>query len=401
MLAVDVHRSELGPYMVTAYGQHRYFHRTGTSTYPMNEQQVRDAYAAAIRSTESRAALWRERRLPVQPPSGLPWLATCGIPMGQIGERLDPSQFPMRHLDPENVAAVLPEHAAAAGLTAAMRLAIWADGIYGEEVNPWEGGVQTLMRIHRDGSAMTAVQLERQIDPWQVARGVNAQLAYLAGCWEAAGVLDPIELDLRIVNILNAPIADRTTSGKVTLRQAHRPVSGPEPQLALRREVLLRQLQRASVRHGLVLDFTTRLYNVYNFDRSRIFSSWGYLYGPDGPLGIAIGGRHIWTNDGRAETFVDSRGGIQNRGGFTVAFFVDGVVLDLKGRALGVLEMAPGAGVPDDFFPVGVPEDPRFRAPGGAGDPTGANHDLDPPAPLGEWSEENLMELVRATERRE
>jgi len=46
VLAVEVLRSPLGPYMVEAYGEHRYHVRMGTRTVPMPERQVQDANRA-------------------------------------------------------------------------------------------------------------------------------------------------------------------------------------------------------------------------------------------------------------------------------------------------------------------------------------------------------------------
>jgi hypothetical protein len=60
VLAINTRRSVLGPYMVEAYDQRRYFRRNGTRTAPMSEQQVRDAYMIAARGRELRPALWRE-----------------------------------------------------------------------------------------------------------------------------------------------------------------------------------------------------------------------------------------------------------------------------------------------------------------------------------------------------
>ena len=49
VLTADVEHSALGPDMIEAYGETRYYTRSGTSTYPMREQQVRDAYLLAAR----------------------------------------------------------------------------------------------------------------------------------------------------------------------------------------------------------------------------------------------------------------------------------------------------------------------------------------------------------------
>src|SRR5262245_30183474 len=74
VLVVHVQRSPLGPYMVEAYEQRRYFTRVGSRTVPMSEQQVRDAYLLAARGRERRSELWQEHYLPIRAESSTPWL---------------------------------------------------------------------------------------------------------------------------------------------------------------------------------------------------------------------------------------------------------------------------------------------------------------------------------------
>lgn len=66
VLVVDVQRSPLGPYMVQAFGQARYFTRVGTRTFPMSEPQVRDAYALSQRARDDRDSVWQQHLLPLR-----------------------------------------------------------------------------------------------------------------------------------------------------------------------------------------------------------------------------------------------------------------------------------------------------------------------------------------------
>ncbi|MHB8290526.1 MAG: AlbA family DNA-binding domain-containing protein [Acidimicrobiales bacterium] len=72
IVAIDVEPSPLGPYMVEAYGEQRYHRRSGTRVHPMSEQEVRDAYALAQRSSGLRSQVWMEHSLPLAPRAMLP-----------------------------------------------------------------------------------------------------------------------------------------------------------------------------------------------------------------------------------------------------------------------------------------------------------------------------------------
>ncbi len=68
VLAVEITRSPLGPYMVQGYGDWRYYIRSGSRTEPMSEQQVRDAYMFAARAREQREDVWKTHLLPLNGP---------------------------------------------------------------------------------------------------------------------------------------------------------------------------------------------------------------------------------------------------------------------------------------------------------------------------------------------
>lgn len=68
--------------MIDAYNERRYYKRTGDRAHPMSEQEVRDAYAIALRATEGRASLWGHHALPVKLNPHEPWLVLSNRRIG-------------------------------------------------------------------------------------------------------------------------------------------------------------------------------------------------------------------------------------------------------------------------------------------------------------------------------
>lgn len=79
-LEAAVQPSPLGPYMVDAYGDHRYYIRHGSSTEPMGEREVRDMYALAARGRDELAQRWAHHRFPHRPSGGDVWVVTSAMP---------------------------------------------------------------------------------------------------------------------------------------------------------------------------------------------------------------------------------------------------------------------------------------------------------------------------------
>jgi hypothetical protein len=79
VLEVVVDPSPLGPYMAMNYAdaRHRYFKRHGTRVDSMSEQEVRDAYALAMRAAEHRPTVWADHKLPLVFDDGKPRLSVC------------------------------------------------------------------------------------------------------------------------------------------------------------------------------------------------------------------------------------------------------------------------------------------------------------------------------------
>jgi hypothetical protein len=76
-------------------------------------------------------------------------------------------------------------------------------------------------------------------------------------------------------------------------------------------------------------------------------------------------------------------------------YLLEDAILDEAGRAMAVLELASGPGVPSDFLQKEMYQDPRSRGPGDPGDPHETSRQFKMPAPLGEWSDQDLRVRLR------
>jgi hypothetical protein len=399
-LIVRVRRSPLGPYMIESYGETRYYVRHGSRTAPMTEREVSDAYALSARAQESRAATWEAHAMPLDPPTDQPWLTVAAIPEEPLSEVFDPADVDLEALTPSASMRIHPLHLRYTRLEeATQRLTIWADGIHGDSTYGEDRPPRALFRLHRDGSALLADGYPERVGISSIIRGLNAQLGYLAWLWRSHAVVrTEAEIDLRLENLQMARV-DEPDSFRDEVREPKQPIAGPAPKVAMRQVLLPADLARPSSRHRLLLQFATRLYQAFNFPKPMLLFRWGHLYDQRGPLHLSIAGRGVYNDDGNEIAQVDDRGGILNRGGYVVAYFTDGVVVDLAGSAIGALELAPGSALPGDYFPAELYDDPRFKTPGGVGSATQARHRDDPPRPTGKWSDESLGGLAGGTER--
>jgi Putative DNA-binding domain len=399
VLVVDVQRSPLGPYMVEAYDQTRYFIRLGSRTAPMSEQQVRDAYAIAARAREHRAEVWASHRLPFDPgTTAVPWLVLSGLPEGPLDEVFDPADYLMETFQPAHTQRTsLGAYMNLADLNlATSQLRIWADGIAGDHGYN-DRQPTSVMRLHRDGAAVVAHELNEVINTWNVPRALNGQLAYLADVWREISLRGPVELDARLVNLGVARAEAIGWRARSRERAAYEPFQGPTPTVSLQTERVAYELLIPRLRHGIVHQFAHRLEQAFGRTRAVHMFEAGKLYGRSGNIGLSYSGAGIWSNErGNRAAGVDEAGAISNDDGNVIAFVVDGVVLDLEGRALAACELATGSALPDDFAPEIVESDPRAIVVGrDSGIPGPATHGMVPPAPLREWSSADLDSLIK------
>jgi hypothetical protein len=72
-------------------------------------------------------------------------------------------------------------------------------------------------------------------------------------------------------------------------RTMARPPGMPVDHARVRREILPSQLQRASIRHGLVEEFANMLYQAFGLRRAQVMFQTGWLFGSDGlPRGLSL-----------------------------------------------------------------------------------------------------------------
>ena len=393
VLSIEVLRSPLGPYMVEAYEQRRYFTRSGTSTMPMTEQQVRDAYALGARGREQRPETWAFHELPLVPTWQIPWLVVSALPEEPLVDLIDPAVVPTNELQPP---PEIHPHTESAGLNGAMaRMHIWADGVFAEDRFREDQPPETIVRIHRDGSAGLAVRLYDEIFSTTILRPLHAQLLYLGWLWNRFGPRTPVELDVRLLwpSLLTMKFGPVFEDRKLSV-----PDGVTIDSIGMRREVLAADLRRASIRHGLVVEMANRVRQAYGFSRAELALTTGKLYGRDGTLvGLAVHGSFLWDVEGRPVAIIFDNGRVDDPArGSLVGFIREGVLLDEEGRTMALLEFGTGAGVPDDFLHRQFPDDPRARTAGDSGSPGSDPRATDPPDPTGEWSPLDLGERLRA-----
>jgi Schlafen, AlbA_2 len=396
VLVVHVQRSPLGPYMVEAYDQRRYFTRVGSRTAPMTEQQVRDAYLLAARGRERRSELWQEHYLPIRAESSTPWLMVSALPEEPLLDLFDPAQVEVDAFRPPAEFAL---HAQLARLDKALATPqVWAEGVFGQD--RYESSPRAIVRLHRDGAAGLAVSMPQRVPHHDLLRALNAQLLYLGWLWAKLGTRTPIELDVQVVNLGDAAVVINDWGEQ---RSVARPPGVPVDRVRVRREVLPSQLQRASIRHGLVQEFANRLYQAFGLRHAQVMFQTGWLFGPDGvPLGLSLLGRCLWDSTGTWQRgWVYEGGLIENAANNQViaGYLVGGAILDDQGRTMAVLELASGQGVPDDFVHRQVDDDPRARVPGDPGPPHPTARPFQVPTPLGIWSDLSLLNRLRPDAR--
>ncbi|MGH9030359.1 MAG: AlbA family DNA-binding domain-containing protein, partial [Acidimicrobiales bacterium] len=126
ILVVDVEPSGLGPYMIIAYDEFRFWTRHGKSNSPMSEAEVRDAYELALRWADRQAARWKDRSLPLRSGDVNSVLPISAIPREPAADILDLRQLDLDALRPP---AFIQDYLRHGGLNPALHgLRRWADG---------------------------------------------------------------------------------------------------------------------------------------------------------------------------------------------------------------------------------------------------------------------------------
>lgn len=355
VLIIDVEPSPLGPYMVDAYKDHRYWRRVQTSTVPMDERMVHDLYAEAVRWEAQREQLWSALALPVKATwSARPWLTASGIPEHLVGEPFDPAQ---RAIDELAFHGALTEHARLAGLSdLASAYTVWADGFVAESEAEREPGSyppapQAVARVHRGGAAGFGVHLAtpHRLD---ATRALNAQLAYMAQLWELAGVQNG-EVRIELTGLTR--IASNDPAGPFPL--AAPPQAAPHLRVGLTEMVRITDLVDAASRHRLLRRFSDRVANCYGEPQQVVGFEVGPLHVASGPAG-GFGSITWLHHDGSFTTqdaLVSVTGAVRRPSDLVaIGWWDGGVLLDLDGDVVAALEFATSLAIPPDFLPTSV-----------------------------------------------
>jgi hypothetical protein len=401
VLAIDVERSPLGPYMVEAYGHRRYHVRVGTRTVPMTEREVRDAYALALRSRDVRPSAWADHGLPLQPPSGDPWIVVSALPEEPFSDILDMRLVTRQDLQPPAAMATYINSDQIGDLTPALQgLTRWADGYFSVDYER-DGTEHRIVRIHRDGAAALALRMRPgpKGEVWvvRVSRIVNAALLYLGWLWEAFGLRRPVELQIAVHRGPDHLFEQSTpTERELEWRVVVQPFGMEVGAISTSEYVLPWELRRASVRHRVVLTLADRMYQAIGEQQAEVPFRRGLLHDLTGTcINMSVGSDNIWDEAGGGHIgwIYDDDSVVSTRTGEIVGWYSDGVVMDLSGDAVAVLELAPGTGCPDDFIGTELASNPGGAAQTFTASRQHSRRKLDVPAATRKWSSVDLRTL--------
>ena len=351
----------------------------------MSEHQVRDAYMLAARIRDRRPSIWEEHRLPMAlPASETPWLTLAAVPEEPLADILDTAETEPNELAPQPEELGAFRHFSVAGVVSS--LGRWADGYFGDDSYGREGRESTIVRLHRDGAAGIADACRRDMSVVLLARMLNADLTYVSWFWTKFDLRRPVELRIRLEHVHNMSLnVGASFHDENTVRE---PTGVTIDQIAHSEFILPEQLGIARYRHRIVQNFTNRVRHAFGLGPGVPLFRTGQLYGEAGtPLSVSAAGRGVWTTRGQALARVYDDGTVRGVDENQVWHWVDGALLDPNGETVGVVEMAPGEGCPDDFRVVNLLDDPRARVPGGnAGEALPAPAEVRVPAPTRTWS---------------
>jgi len=389
VLEVAVEASPLGPYMVTSYPdtEGRYFKRHGTRVDQMSEQEIRDAYALALRASERRPALWADHGLPLIVGDG-PQLCVAALPFEPLPELLDLRRVTTGEMRPQGELFTYIDNICNVG-NALVAGRLWAHGFVGQSSDG-----NTHVRLHRDGGAGISQPLVESGRPTDVARVANAILSYLGWLWETFDLRRPVELRVSLENLdAFRLLVDQQGNGRAVVEAIGMPVHNA----GVIRELEPWELASPSQRHRVVQLFVDSVMQAYGMPRAEVPFSQGHLYGSTGPLNIVLEPnlsmiRSLQRHQqlGRIEP---SGAVFSSRSGAHVAHVDGGVIVDLEGNTLAVTEMGTVAGYPRDFIPA-----PRATAE--LYEPTtrsAATETPDlppPPVPTGRWAGRDLETVL-------
>lgn len=392
VLVVDVEPSGLGPYMIIAYDEFRFWTRHGKSNSPMSEAEVRDAYDLALRWANRQGARWNDRALPLRSRDVNSLLSVSAIPREPAADILDLRQLELDALRPPTF---IQEYLRHGGLNPALHgLRRWADGFTYDPEPPTSASQRAwyvAIRVHRDGSIGSAEAVGPDLEVGRLLRTLNGHLLYAGWLWTQFELRRPVELRVELDGVQFCQIPKHLAT--TALAQPVQPAGMPVTRVSLVREVLPWEVTHASARHRIVQEFSDRLVQTFGGSRYDDLFGRGWLFGRGGTaLPYLLHGGGIITGErGPLGAPIDDVGAVRNNLSQICAYVVDGVVLDTDGNAVAVLEFAPGAGCPIDFLAGEGREDfDTTTVPVGVSQATTAPA----PAPTGSWSSQALADVL-------
>lgn len=269
-------------------------------------------------------------------------------------------------------------------------LRLFADG-YTAECTTGNTNAWAAARVHRDGSAGLVQLSNTTIEVDVVLRLLNGQIAYLGWLWDTFSLRRPLELRLRLDGLQQCSLPKHgATTASTELVEAAGGLVVQHAELV--QEVLPWRLAGAPYRHRVLDVFADRLVQAFGSPRHDEQFRWGWLFGHVGqPTGFGLHGGHI-VDAGVRFAPIDADGWVINNVSERVGCLDEGVVLDLDGNTLALVELAPGIGCPAGFFATSF-TDPR-SGPVPYIEPRPASEKSERPSPSGNWSSQTLAQAV-------
>jgi hypothetical protein len=386
VLEAIIEPSPIGPYMVTLYDptEQRYFKRHGRNVDAMSEQEVRDAYALAMRAMEHRPVVWSSHSLPLRFNDDQPRVCVAALPLEPLPEFLDLRVIGRDDIQPPDALSRFITGACDTAVAVGNAM-LWAEGFAGT-------GRDALVRLHRDGAAGMSQRLVETMAPSMVARVTDGMLAYLGWLWHTFDLRRPVELKLSVSGLMTLNLS---ISGSQHDLDAVQPpgIDVKSVEIAVEREPW--DIAAPSSRHGLVRALIDRLVQAYGLPRMEVPFTMGHLYGSgSAPLAMTLRPDlwAIWSLQQRRQLGVILPSGSvkSTTSGRRVAHVDGGVIVDLAGNTLAVVELGIGHGYPDDCLPpqraTNELNEPGVAQPAPVGDAP-----VEPPVPTRRWSEATLQ----------
>lgn len=387
----DVEPSVIGPYRIDAYREGRYYKRLGKKTFPMSEQEIRDAYTLAARSAENRSETWDSHFPPTHVRSEDPWIVISALPREPLTDLFDALPIDIgRYLSLDESLHNYHEHTQLRD--ALSRMKYWGAGVAGDDSFRNDDGDYTCsVRLHRNGAACIAHRLPHLIDVRDALRVFNALLIYLSNFWRSHSLRRPVEIHADFLNLGVSQLSSMPNGA--TSLELVQPAGVKVGAVSLKWEIMPSTLEAAHERHRMAERLATHLSLAYGLEPTGELFDFGFLFGRDGrpsPSMLGTGDLLIDKENGSVSVYaIDESSKVVNPGGAQV-FVSEGVLLDHKGDTLAVLEMATGLGCPTDFIPRTLSRSGARHRP----DVTRRSSLIDfaVPAPSGVWSHSTLIE---------